>query len=61
MARLKQIGCLCLVFLAGGVTFANLSVMVYGVPAHYSASWGKVIFALLLAMFFGYHAIRPDR
>lgn len=61
MVQLKRIGCLCLVFLAGGVVFANLLVMVYGSPEHYHANWGKVIFALLLAVYFGYCAIHPDR
>lgn len=60
MAQLKRIGYLCLIFLAGGVTYMNLSVM-YGAPAHYNANWGKVVFALLLAIFFGYCAIHPDR
>lgn len=57
MSTLKKFTCLFMVFMAGGVTFANLAVMEYGVPTHYEASWGKIVFAVLLAIIFGIKAI----
>jgi len=55
MDRIKQIGYLCLVFIAGGVVHINLAVMMYGVPEHYDAHWGKVAFAVFLAIVFWLH------
>ena len=53
----QRIGSLIMVFLAGGVTNGNLIVMMYGEPNHYDASVGKVIFAIILAVVFGWIAI----
>jgi hypothetical protein len=55
MDILKRIGLLCIVFLAGGITFVNLSAIKHGVPMHYDANLGKIAFAVLLAIVFGYY------
>jgi len=55
--KLEQAWWLFLVFLAGGVTFLNLSVLKYGVPTHYEASWFNICVASLLAIVFGVSAI----
>lgn len=47
-----------MVFLAGGVVFINLVVLKFGEPSHYDASWEKVVFITLLALYFGYAAIK---
>ena len=49
------------VFMAGANVAMNLVVMMYGVPEHYEASPGKIIFALLLAAVFGASALDKKR
>jgi hypothetical protein len=56
---LKRVGCLVGVFLAGGVTFANITALQHGIPAHYEADIGKIVLAIFLAIIFGAQAIRP--
>ena len=43
------------IFLAGVVASGNLSRLV-GTNPHYEAHWGKIVFAVLLAIMFSYMA-----
>ena len=53
--------CSCvMVFTSGFVCALNLSVIKYGVPAHYDASWWKVAISVGLALMFGYQATKKS-
>lgn len=51
---MKKIISYVAVFLSGGVVFVNLTVLKFGEPAHYDASWLKVVMYLLLALYFAW-------
>ena len=57
----ERFGSLVGVFMAGAVATMNLTTMVYGVPEHYDANVGKIIFALLLAFYFGVSAVQNGK
>jgi len=61
MTLLKKILSIFLIFLAGGVTVANLSYLRYHVPSHYHGSWIKVACACCLAIIFGIYIARGHK
>jgi len=58
---LRKVGCVVMVYLAGGVSAINITHMKYGIPEHYESGGWKIVFSLLLAVMFGVFAIGRNR
>lgn len=61
---MKKIFSLFMVFCAGGLVYGNLLIMKFGqlenYPKYYDATWGKVIFAMFWALYFGYLVLKKE-
>ncbi|KKL21768.1 hypothetical protein LCGC14_2442160 [marine sediment metagenome] len=60
MKKVKQIGMLILIFIAGGVAFTNLAYIKYGIPLHYEGGQDKFVIAVFLAVIFGISTLLPE-
>jgi hypothetical protein len=59
---LKVLGCLFILFLAGGMSAINLSYVLFPdeMPKHYSGGFAKLIGCIVIAIWFGYCVIKEQ-